>query len=100
MQSFLEQKGVCLLNGNFSKCPREEHVWEYELGLIRPNLNAPHICLMQNLEGKWNKAIINILTIGFICAVNDGKHRLIEHTWLQMQQKPVKKRFKEKLYSI
>jgi hypothetical protein len=44
-----------------------------EFGLIGPNLNAPHVCLMQNLGGKWNTAFLEILTIAFISAVKQGK---------------------------
>lgn len=100
MRNFLDQKGVRPSNNNFPEPPGEERVRAYELGLIGPDPDAPRICLTQNLGGNWNKAVIEILTAGFISAVKDGKHRPVEHTWPQMQQKAVKKRCKEKLYSI
>jgi hypothetical protein len=100
MRGFLDQKGVRALKGYYPEPPNEESVRAYEeYDLIGPNLDAPRVCLTQNLGGKWNTAVLEILTTAFISAVKQGKCKPVEHTWSQMQQEAVRKRCKTKLYS-
>lgn len=100
MRDFLDQKGVRSVGDYFPEPPEEQLVTAYEEhGLIGPNPDAPRVCLTQNLGGKWNKAVLEILTTAFISAVKQGKHRPVEHTWPQMQHEEVRKRCRTKLYS-
>lgn len=100
MRDFLDQKGVCPSKNNFPEPPEEDRVRAYELGLIGSDPDVPRVCLTQTLGGKWNSAVLEILTTGFISAVKDGKHRPVEHTWPQMQEEVVRKRCQRKLYLI
>lgn len=100
MRKFLKEKGVLAVNAYFPEPPGEQLVTAYEEhGLMGPNPDAPRVCLTQNLGGKWNTAVLEILTTAFISAVKQGKYRPVEHTWPQMQQEVVRKRCKTKLYS-
>jgi hypothetical protein len=99
MRKFLDQHGVSASADYDPQPPEEQHVRAYEdHGLMQPNMDAPRICLTQNLGGKWNKALIEMLTTEFISAVKEGKHKPVEHTWPQMQEGSVRKRLKTKLY--
>lgn len=99
MRDFLDRKGVRATNGYYPEPPDGELVEAYEThGLIGPNRDAPRVCLTQSLGGKWNKAVLEILTTAFIYDVKQGTYRPVEHTWSPMQEKMVRKRCKAKLY--
>ncbi len=100
MRGFLDQKGVRAMNGYYPEPPQEDIVEAYEEhGLMGPNPDAPRVCLMENLGGKWNKAVLEMLTTAFISAVKQGNYKPVEHTWPQMQEEVVRKRCQIKLYS-
>ena len=99
MRDFLDQKGVRAKRNYYPDPPDEQHVRAYEeLGLVGPPMDAPRVCLTQTLGGKWNKAVLEILTTTFISAVEQGKHKPVDPTWPSMEQKAVRKRCKTKLY--
>lgn len=100
MRDFLDQRGVRAANGYFPEPPEDRLVTAYEEhDIMGPTSDAPCVCLTQNFAGKWNKAVLEILTTEFISAVEQGKHRPVEHTWPHMQQEVVQQRCKAKLYS-
>ena len=100
MRSFLYQKGVRAVDKYYPEPPGENDVREYEnYNGTGPNPDAPRLCLTQTFGGKWNKAVLEMLTTGFILAVKTGKHKPIEHSWPQMQEEEVRKRLKDKLYA-
>ncbi len=99
MRNFLDQKGVRAKDKYYPEPPTDDVVRAYEEhNVMGPNPDAPRLCLTQNLGGKWNKAVLEILTTAFISAVKNGKHKPVEHTWPQMQEVKVRKRFQNKLY--
>ena len=99
MRCFLDQKGVRAKKDHYPESLEEELVRAYEEhNVMGPNPDAPRLCLTQNLGGKWNMAVLEILTTEFISAVKSGKYKPVEHTWPQMQEEAVRKRCRAKLY--
>lgn len=100
MRDFLDLKGVRASNNYYPDPPDKELVKAFEEhGLIGPSPDAPRVCLTQDFGGKWNKAVLEILTTAFISAVKQGKYKSVVPTWPQMQMEEVRKRCKIKLYS-
>src|SRR5258708_37927976 len=99
MRGFLDEKGICAVKGYYPEPPQEHLVKAFEdHNLMGPDPNAPRVCLTENLGGKWNMAVLEMLTTAFISAVKQGKYKPIEHTWPQMQEEEVRKRCETKLY--
>lgn len=99
MRNFLDQKGVRVVDNYYPEPPGENDVRGFENhNGTGPNPDAPRLCLTQTFGGKWNKAVLEMLTTGFILAVKTGKHKPVEHSWPQLQQEEVRKRLKTKLY--
>ena len=81
MRDFLDLKGVRATKDYYPNPPDEELVKAFEEhGLIGPNPNTPCVCLTQDFGGKWNKAVLEMLTIAFISAVDQGKYKSIVRT--------------------
>lgn len=99
MRKFLESRGVLAGKDYFPDGAGEEHVRAYEKHhLLGPDLNAPRICLNQTFKGKWNKAVVDILTTAFISAVKQGSYESVQYAWPQMKEDEVRKRCQAKLY--
>src|SRR6266404_7362209 len=99
MHKFLESKGVLATKDYFPEVPDEGQVKAYkEHGVAGPDPSAPHICLEQTFKGKWNKEVVEILTTKFIWEVEQGIHRPVQHTQVQMKEDNVRKRCQNKLY--
>ncbi|KAH9174090.1 hypothetical protein EDB89DRAFT_2068051 [Lactarius sanguifluus] len=87
MRKFLKSMGVLTKKGYFPNLPDEGIVKAYEEhSLLGPIPSAPCICLKQTFKGKWNKEVVDILTIKFISAVKQGMYKSVQHTWPQMTE--------------
>jgi hypothetical protein len=99
MRKFLESRGVLAGKDYFPDGAVEEHVRAYETHhLLGPDPKAPRICLNQTFKGKWNKAVVDILTTAFISAVKQGEYEPVQYAWSQMKEDEVRKRCQAKLY--
>ena len=99
MRKFLESKGVLVKKDYFPDEPKAWLVDAFEdHGISGPDPNSPHVCLTQTFKGKWNKEIVEILTMAFILAVKQGQYKPVQHIWPQMGEDKVRKRCQNKLY--
>ena len=101
MRKFLETKGVLVTKGHFPNEPEQRLVDAFEEhGVAGPDPNSPRVCLTQTFKGKWNKEVVELLTTGFITAVENGTYQPVQMTWPQMTQGNVRKRCQNKLYRV
>lgn len=99
MRKFLQTKGVLATKGYFPDEPEQRLVDAFEEhGVAGPGPNSPRVCLTQTFKGKWNKEVVELLTAGFITAVQNGAYLPVQMTWPQMTQGNVRKRCQDKLY--
>jgi len=101
MWKFLNSKGVLVTNDYISDVPEEQVIHAFEdHGIMGPDPNAPHVCLMQTFKKQWNKQVVEILTVAFILAVKQGEYKSVQHTWPQMTEDKVRMRCWRKLYRM
>ena len=99
MHKFLDSKGVLVNQDHFPGVPEDRLVDAFKNHGIRGlDPNAPHICLTRTFRGKWNKEVVEILTVGFISEVKEGTYQSVRHTWPQMTEDEVRKQCQNKLY--
>jgi len=99
MWKFLESKGVLVEKSYFSDEPEARLVDAFEdHGISGPDPNSPCVCLTQTFKGKWNKEVVELLTTGFITAIEKGMYQPVKIDWPQMMQDDVRKRCQAKLY--
>jgi len=80
MQKSLESKGVLVKKDYFPDEPKARLVDVFkDHGILGPDPNSPHVCLMQTFKGKWNKEVVEILTMAFILAVKQGQYKPVQH---------------------
>jgi len=101
MQKFLESKGVLAKKDYFPDEPEARLVNAFEdHGIMGPDPNSPHVCLTQTFKGKWNKEVVEILTVAFILVVKQGQYKPVQHIWPQIGEDKVRKRCQNKLYRM
>lgn len=99
MRKFLESRGVLASKDYLPDEPEGRLVDEFEeYGIVGPSSIAPRVCLTQTFKGKWNKEVVEMLTVEFISTVKRGTYNPVQHTWLQMTEDKVRQRCQRKLY--
>jgi hypothetical protein len=99
MRKFLESKGVLASKDYLPDEPEGRLVDAFEeYGIVGPSPIAPRVCLTQTFKGKWNKEVVEMLTIEFVSAVKQGTYKPVQHSWLQMAEEKVRQRCQRKLY--
>ncbi len=99
MRKFFESMGVLAKQDYIPNAPEDRLVDAFENhGIGGPDPNAPRMSPMRTFRGKWNKEVVEILTVGFISEVKRGTYQRVEDTWPQMTEGEVRKRCQKKLY--